>query len=166
MRFIDKTKENIKKLNNAIKEILSERKFKYICFFWIIISIQFVFGNNLQEKGYSIKDFNDLIISLLKIILLSIIFVMLHYSIMELVKKIKMNKRRTEKPKKRLEIKKYKWGIYFLIIIVCWIPTLLAFYPAILSYDGGYQIRDYFFKGEMQHHPILITILYKAFYNF
>lgn len=166
MRFIDKTKENIKKLNNAIKEILSERKFKYICFFWIIISIQFVFGNNLQEKGYSIKDFNDLIISLLKIILLSIIFVMLHYSIMELVKKIKMNKRRTEKPKKRLEIKKYKWGIYFLIIIVCWIPTLLAFYPAILSYDGGYQIRDYFFKGEMQHHPILITILYTAFYKF
>lgn len=166
MRFIDKTKENIKKLNNAIKAILSEKKFKYICFFWIIISLQFVIGSNLQDKGYSINNFNDLIISLLKVVLLSIIFIILHYSIMKFVKKLKVNNIDTEKSKKILEIKKYKWGIYFLIIIVCWIPTLLAFYPAILSYDGGYQIRDYFFKGEMQHHPILITIIYTAFYKF
>ena len=57
-------------------EIIKERKFKYICFFWLIISIQFVIGSNLQTKGYSICGFGDVIINLLKIIFLSVIFVM------------------------------------------------------------------------------------------
>ena len=64
---------------------------------------------------------------------------------------------------KKIEVK-YKWIIYFSIIIICWIPTLLAFYPCIISYDGGYQIRDFIFGQELRHHPILVTVLYTTFY--
>ena len=65
---------------------------------------------------------------------------------------------------KKIEVK-HKWLIYFSIIIICWIPTLLAFYPCIISYDGGYQIRDFIFGQELRHHPILVTVLYTTFYN-
>ena len=147
-------------------EIIKERKFKYICFFWLIISIQFVIGSNLQTKGYSICGFGDVIINLLKIIFLSVIFVMLHYSIMQLIEKIKIEKEYDKKDKKNEKLKKYNWLKYFIIIVLCWIPVLLAFYPAIISYDGGYQIRDYFFRGNMYHHPFLVTILYTTFYKF
>ena len=51
-----------------------------------------------------------------------------------------------------------------MIIFVCWIPTVLAFYPCILGYDGGYQIRDYVFYNSVKHHPVLITKLYSTFY--
>lgn len=146
---------------NRTIEIIKERKFKYICFFWFIISIQFVVGSNLQTKGASIQSFQDVVISLLKIIFLSIIFIILHYSIMKLIEKIKKDKNETE-----VKFGKYNWLKYFLIIFVCWIPTLLAFYPAIISYDGGYQIRNYFFIGEIRHHPFLVTILYTTFYKF
>ena len=39
-----------------IKEIIKEKKFKYICFFWSIISIQFILGGNLQGKGHIFEN--------------------------------------------------------------------------------------------------------------
>lgn len=147
-----------------ILEIIKERKFKYISFFWIIISIQFVIGNNLQTKGYLINDLPDFLISLLKIIFFSILFILLHYCILELSKKVKENKTVEKKEVKEVKYKKCRWLIYFLIIFICWIPTVLAFYPGNIGYDGGYQIGDYYFKNKLQHHPILITKLYTTFY--
>lgn len=147
-----------------ILEIMKERKFKYISFFWIIISIQFVIGSNLQTKGYLINNLSDFWISLLKIIFFSILFIILHYCILELFKKVKENKVVEEKAVKEVKYKKYRWLIYFLIIFICWIPTVLAFYPGNIGYDGGYQIRDYYFLNKLQHHPILITKLYTMFY--
>lgn len=144
-----------------ILETIKTQKFKYISLFWTIISIQFVIGNNLQERGQSITSFTDFLISMLKVIILSIIFIGLHYSIEKLVKMVDIKR----KEKKQVEVK-HKWLIYFSIIIICWIPTLLAFYPGIISYDGGYQIRDFIFEGELRHHPVLVTILYTVFYKF
>ena len=148
------------KVIKKILEIIKDRKYKYISFFWTIISIQFVIGNNLEKRGESITDFTDLLISILKVIILSIIFIALHYSITKLLNIIKL-KQREEKIVKV----EHRWLIYFSIIIICWIPTLLAFYPCIISYDGGYQIRDFIFSQELRHHPILVTVLYTSFYN-
>lgn len=153
-----------------IKEIVKERKFKYISFFWLIISIQFVIGSNLQTKGYLINKTSDVLIILLKTIIFEIIFILLHYTISELFRmlKIKITKTETETEKEetggKAKYEKYKWLIYFLMIIICWIPTILAFYPCIVGYDGGYQIRWCFFENRFPHHPILITKLYTAFY--
>lgn len=148
------------KVIKKILEIIKNKKFKYISFFWTIISIQFVIGNNLEKRGTSITGFTDLLSSILKVIILSIIFIALHYSIIKLLKMIKLK----QTQEKKIEVK-HKWLIYFSIIIICWIPTLLAFYPCIISYDGGYQIRDFIFGQELRHHPILVTVLYTTFYN-
>lgn len=142
-----------------IGEVIKERKFKYICLFWFIIGLQFVAGGKLQTEGYLFNDGLEILINILKIIVISIIFIILHYSILEVLKKIK----KTEK-KEEIENKKYKWLKYFLIIFICWIPTVLAFYPGILGYDGGDQIGKYFFGNRIPHHPILTTKIYTAFY--
>lgn len=143
-----------------IFEITKERKFKFIAFFWTIIGIQFVMGSNLQTTGYLFTEVSDVFIAILKIIILSSIFIILHYCIFELIKSIKKVQK-----EENIEFKKYRWLKYFLIIFTCWIPTVLAFYPCILGYDGGFQIRDYFFLEKAQHHPLLITKLYSMFYS-
>lgn len=165
-----------------IKEIIKEKKFKYICFFWSIISIQFILGGNLQGKGHIFENEQQLLIDVLRFIFMTIVFIMLHYCILELFKKIKTEEHKKIKNNNIRKIKvknkflknaiakimgiKRKEIIYFLIIFVCWIPTVLAFYPAIIAYDGGDQIARYFFLGQLKHHPILITKLYTTFYIF
>lgn len=160
-----------------IKTTIKDRKFKYIAFFWFIISIQFIIGDSLQYSGYSINSPLDFIMKLIAIILLSIIFITIHYCCIEIIKKIKQCKKEKKiqhKNEKSEEnhvkvwnrLKKYRALIYFSIIILCWVPILLAYYPAIVSYDGGYQIRDFIFKnGQMNHHPVIITLLYSFFYE-
>ena len=148
-------------------DIVKERKFKYICFFWVLISIQFVIGNNLQKKGYSVNGFWDFLISLLKIILFSVIFTIVHYLILKL--KNKLSEKVHEMKKKtdtKSRIEKYKGIIYFLIIIICWIPALLAFYPVLLNYDGLVQLRDVAIQQIYTRHPIIHTLLLGVFYKF
>ena len=149
-----------------IKEIVKERKFKYILFFWSIISIQFILGSNLQNTSHIFNGFSNFFIDILRFIVMSIIFVSLHYCILELITQINIRKKEKHKEIKEKENKnkKYRWLIYFLIIFICWIPTVLAFYPSIIAYDGGFQIRKYFFLNQIPHHPILITKLYTFFY--
>lgn len=147
-----------------IWELMKEKKFKYICFFWSIISIQFILGSNLQTTGYLFSNWVQVLFDIIKFVILTILFISLHYCIVYIYKKINENIKKKEENKEEVENKKYRWGLYFLIIFVCWIPTVLAFYPAIVGYDGGYQIRYYFFQNRIPHHPILITKLYTAFY--
>lgn len=154
MIFIDKF---IKKLK--------EKKFKYILFFWSLISVQFVFGSNLQNNGHLFNDLSNLFVCVIKVVLLNIVLVIIHYCILELIEKVKCKKSETKINKEPVKkSKKNKWFIYFLIIFACWIPTVLAFYPCNLGYDGGFQIGKYFFLNKIQHHPILITKLYTSFY--
>lgn len=162
---IEIIKKRTKNVLDYVRNIINQKKFKYISFFWLIISIQFVIGSNLQTKGYSVKDSREFFIDISKVIILSLIFITLHYLIMKLYIMVKKNIENNEKNK--TELKKNRWAIYFFLILACWIPILLAFYPSIVSYDGGYQIKDYVFKNEINlGHPVITTILYTFFYLF
>lgn len=223
-----------------LKKIIQERKFKYIAFFGLIISIQFIVGGNLQYKGYSVHTIKEFIIDVIKIIILWIILIAVHYCILFVIKKIKIkisqkknennvkckkeqnennvknntelrnmqnenSNENNEKLKKeqnenniecnaKLEDSKIESQIknnkklikrknkdckkitdanekngkiysYFIIIFACWIPVLLAFFPACVSYDGGMQIYTYVFKGSIGYHPFLTTYLFSFFYK-
>lgn len=149
------------KTKNKIINIICEKKFKYIALFWTIISIQFILGNNLQQKGHIYSNVKNLWIDIFMCIFMSTIFIALHYCTLKLfeIKKPKI------KEEKNINSKYNVW-IYFLIIFVCWIPTVLAFYPCIFGYDGPYQIFNLLLLNTIQHHPIIITFLYSAFFRF
>ena len=145
-----KSTDKIKKIISNVKNVVKDRKFKYISFFWVIIAIQFVIGNNLQNKGYSIRNVTDFIIALVQVLGLSLIFIVIHYCALKLYKKIKERQNKenvnTNSENKNENYAK-KWFIYFLIIIICWISTFLAFYHGLLNYDVCDLIRDYFFDN-------------------
>ena len=104
-----------------IKGVIKERKFKFISFFWLLISIQFVVGGNLQTRGYSIGSFKENVISIIEIIVLTIIFIALHYCFLILYNSYKNSRTKNDKIKeipKENKLKKYNGIIYFLIIFV------------------------------------------------
>lgn len=62
---------------------------------------------------------------------------------------------------------KNKWIIYFIIIIICWIPAFIAFCPVIINYDGPIQIYAFAIKGiaPSTKQPIISTIIFSTFYK-
>ena len=141
---------------SKLKEITKERKFKYISFFWCLVSIQLILGYNMQTTGHLFSSRHDVLMCIIKFILISILFITLHYFIIEFVNQINSKRANTQKEKKNIKNKKYDWIKYFLIIFICWIPTLLAFYPAIIGYDGPSQIKKMVFDNRMTRHPLYI----------
>lgn len=168
----------MKFIDNVMKEV-KNRRFKYIFVFWLVISIQLVMGTNLQGKGYLFKNISDVIINVAKVIIFTIIFVFTNYFLLKIKSKIydwKISKKNVSKNdeqdnghllKIKNWVKRHEFLICFLVIIICWIPTLLAFYPSIVSYDGRFQIRDYFFFRRLNMgHPIITTFYFYIFYAF
>lgn len=159
------------KLEN-IRKIITEKKFKYIYFFYLILSIQFVLGYQLQKFEYTAKNGVGVLINIISIIVLSIVLTTIAYIgkyIIEQVKekiqiknKEKICKNNNEKQTNNFII------MYFLIIILCWMPAFLAFCPAILNYDGPSQIMAYSVaKGRMTtQQPIISTLMMVSFFEF
>lgn len=49
--------------------------------------------------------------------------------------------------------------VYQAVIMLCWLPCYVAYFPAIYSYDGEPQLIQYTTHAFDNHHPILHTLL-------
>lgn len=138
-------------------EIIKEKKFKYIYFFILIISIQLILGRTLNTNG---TIATNIILNIIQIFILSIILTFIYYMIYNIAKKIKIKKNQTKELKN-------KWIIYFLIIIISWIPAFIAFCPVLLNYDGPAQIYGFSIKGipPSTRQPIISTLMFDFFYK-
>lgn len=144
------------------KNLFSKRKLVYIFLFSIIFSFQFIIGNNLQVNGYSSLNFISLLKNCISILFLSFLFTILVCSIIYIYSKIKVH----FKSKKTFILKPFNnWLFITFLIILCWIPGILAFFPGIINYDGGAQIQSALFLNNIStHHPIIHTLLLSSNY--
>ena len=159
------------KLKN-IKRIIIEKKFKYIYLFCLILSMQFVLGYRLQKFEYTAKNGEGVLINIINIIVLSVVLTTIVYIgkyIIEQVKEKIQIKNKETICKNNNEKQTNNFGImYFLIIILCWMPAFLAFCPAILNYDGPSQIIAYIVAGGRMttQQPIISTLMMTSFFEF
>lgn len=50
----------------------------------------------------------------------------------------------------------------FALLLICWLPVWLAFYPGVFSYDAATQFYEYIYEDMYPHHPLLHTLLLGA----
>ena len=58
--------------------------------------------------------------------------------------------------------------IYFynlLLILLCWLPILLAYYPGIFAYDASNQVMQVINHDYTTHHPLVHTLLLGGFFS-
>ena len=65
--------------------------------------------------------------------------------------------------------KERKSGVLFLgyagIILLCWIPIFLAYYPSVFAYDAEGQLYQVIAHDYSTHHPLLHTLFLGAFFR-
>jgi len=55
-------------------------------------------------------------------------------------------------------------GAYMAILLLCWLPLLIAFYPGMLNYDFSTEYRQWFYGEWDDRHPLLyIALCYPVF---
>lgn len=139
----------------------------------IIFSLFMIIGNSFKKSGSF-----DLIVKFpLKNLFFFLLLVFLfHKIIYYLFGKIDTFSFQEKKSKSRLVIlfEKHPFLFCLIIMLICWLPYIIAFYPAILSPDPSYQIMQYFGIDNKystyailldenviitNHHPVVHTLL-------
>jgi len=56
-------------------------------------------------------------------------------------------------------------GAYMLILLICWLPLLIAFYPGMLNYDFVTEYRQWYYGEWDDRHPLLYIVLCYAVFS-
>lgn len=57
------------------------------------------------------------------------------------------------------------WLFYAAVILLCWIPVFLAYYPSVFAYDAEGQLYQVIARDYSTHHPLLHTLFLGAFFR-
>ena len=60
---------------------------------------------------------------------------------------------------KNVHSPRFRAGAAFLIILACWLPAFLIFFPGSFAYDVPFQLEQVFTGSYSTHHPLLHTLL-------
>ncbi len=132
----------------------------------ISVTLSFLFALSLIA-GYQLRVSIALAAGLkgkigiiVKSIALSFLFIpffelLLYYSVNPFIKNTLKDKSVTNKPWNRIVIFTASWAI----ILLCWIPVLLAYWPGIMSYDSHRQFNEAYNNIYWELQPIAHTYL-------
>ena len=123
----------------------------------IILGICYRIGNEFYATGHlNLKNANFY----LGVVVSSTVFWLLLVLLYVQIKKWKYKTGSVQKGKIFEFINNHTFLFFFLLIIICWIPVLLAVYPGIYSYDAFPQVLQVIGgQGLNAHHPVLHTLL-------
>ena len=120
---------------------------------WSIVMGCFLRKNIRLDIGYIVLSI------LFAILLLPVVLVAIHY-----LSRISDKLNSVKQMEKKLSEKKVFFGI-LVLLLVCWFPYFLAYYPGIFAYDVGNQMRQITSGVYHTKHPLLHTFLIQVFYQ-
>lgn len=138
---------------NKSKLSNDKRKIIFITFLSLILSSFYIIGSNIHNYDFSylnkISTYYDILI-----------FSVLIYKILNILFELKLHSFNISISKHILYIinHKYNFWIFLLLILLSWIPILLAFYPGIFSYDASFQLNQYYSNDLNSSQPIIHTL--------
>lgn len=73
---------------------------------------------------------------------------------------------RSERFAQRMRRRQEKLDIFLtLMILLCWLPVFLAYYPSVFAYDAEGQLYQVIAHDYSTHHPLLHTLYLGAFFE-
>lgn len=152
---------------------MKKRKNVIVMLLSILLSIFLIVGNSFKKKGSFEFITNHLIIHTVTFLILIFIFYKVISFLFKKLDNIKW-KERQEFNKIIKIFNKHPFLFCFIIILICWLPYIISFYPVILSPDPSYQIMQFFHIDNKystysilldpsviitNHHPVIHTLL-------
>ena len=152
---------------------MKKRKNVIVMLLSTLLSIFLIVGNSFKKKGSFEFITNHLIIHTVTFLILIFIFYKVISFLFKKLDNIKWKE--SQEFNKIIKIfNKHPFLFCFIIILICWLPYIISFYPVILSPDPSYQIMQFFHIDNKystysilldpsviitNHHPVIHTLL-------
>ncbi len=156
-----------------LKEILNFKNKISVSILGLIYSSLLILGNSYMKKGNASLVFNNLIKSIIVFIFVFILFRTIILFLFDFMDKFKFKESKNISWFRKI-FDKYPFIVSIIVILILWLPYIIAFYPIILSPDPSFQIKQYFGIPNKysdysimidpsvtitNHHPVIHTLL-------
>lgn len=140
----------------------------------ILFAIFMIFGKSYMEVHNSSLIFGHYALFILAVLMAIGYFFIFKFCLSNIFYYLDKYKNINTNNKFFKYLKEHPFIVSLIIILVCWLPYIIAYYPTILSPDPSYQIKQFFgirtkyadyailLDESMQitnHHPVLHTLL-------
>lgn len=129
----------------------TKRRLKFSLFYCVPFGLTFWLGQKVSYQSMDIADFT--VVDVVLIMSLIVLFIMMSMSILGFIDK------KSYVPEKGKKEEKNRWWVYLLIILLCWMPLFLVYFPGIVSNDSAVQLSQAVGEGAWSNwHPVLHTL--------
>lgn len=129
----------------------SKRRLRYSLFYCVPFAVAFLLGQKVVYETAEIKGLS--LLDLLLLVILVAISTLVSMSVLKFIEEKSYSLGREESKKK-----KARWLVNAAVILACWLPIFLVFFPGLISTDSAVQIHQAIGEGEWSNwHPVLHT---------
>ena len=140
----------------------------------ILFTIFMIFGKSYLEVHNTSLVFGHYALFILAVLMAIGYFFLFRFCLSNLFYYLDKYKNTNSNKKFMKFLKSHPFLVSLIVILICWLPYIIAFYPTILSPDPSYQIKQFFgirtkyadyailIDESMQitnHHPVIHTLL-------
>lgn len=152
-------------LYNTKFDLKNDIKIKLNVFLSTLFTLVFVFGKCAYENTYDKNvDIIKTIFSLKSLLVFLGVFILI-FAVLQHLLTYLVNLNLIENKSKTL--KKYKIFLgAFAIILLCWIPYFMAYYPGVVTNDSFSELEAVVYNGiTSDHHPVFHQLFILIFYK-
>lgn len=162
-----------------VRDLLFKKENIVIYILSVIFSLLSVFGYSYENYGNASLIFKNSLNIGLSLLVLIVLFFLFKVSISKLYswldkKKMIDDNKNKKKGKFRKIFNSHPFIVSMIFMLICWLPYIISFYPAILSPDPSFQIKQFFGIDNKystyvnlidpnviitNHHPVIHTLL-------
>lgn len=140
----------------------------------VIFSIFMIFGNSYMEYGNSSLVFGNIWVFIIAVLMAIGYFFLFQLCLCYIFEYLDKQKIKDSASKLMSFFKKHPFIVSLIVMLICWLPYIISFYPIILSPDPSYQIKQFFGIRTKyadyailldenvvltNHHPVMHTLL-------
>ena len=152
----------------------TDRRLKVHSMLWgFLMAAAYVLGCRMRRDGTALNGLMHLPILLIQMTCLSVFAaacISPFLSAFSWPREKLCRKPRQQNPdiQKNILQKRPAWQIWLLstvMILICWTPVFLAYYPSVFAYDAEGQLYQVLAHDYSTHHPLLHTVFLGAFFQ-
>ncbi|MBD5459130.1 MAG: hypothetical protein HDR27_11240 [Lachnospiraceae bacterium] len=163
-----RTDKNSKK-NNLFSSNLSalpmERRFlKYTFGLGFLLALSFVIGSMLANEHRTCRSVVEVIQMLAILCYMTFMSSVVTGLFFMLLAKLRDGRIKSRAVRREYDSSRV-FAFYTALILICWMPVFLAYYPSVFAYDAEGQLYQVIAHDYSTHHPLLHTLFLGAFFK-
>lgn len=129
-----------------------------------LFSLSCVLGKMLQHNGHTCRTLPEWIGTMFLLIFMTMVSSVAVMLLFQGMTKLWEGQDKSRATAKEYSIRRI-FFFYTCIILLCWIPVFLAYYPSVFAYDAEGQLYQVLAHDYSTHHPLIHTLFLGAFFN-